>query len=73
LGGFIKIHGAERFVEEEMFGCLGCLWGVVIVMCRCQVPTRMRGRCVCRDRHVAYRVEVVWGSSWVVMGTVKND
>ena len=36
LGGFIKIHSAERFIEEDiMSGCLGCLWGIVIMLWRC--------------------------------------
>ena len=36
LDGFIKIHSAQRFIEEDMMsGCLGCLWGIVIMLWRC--------------------------------------
>ena len=42
LGGVINIYSAERFMEEEMMsGCLGCLCGVVIVLWRRLVSTRM--------------------------------
>ena len=43
----IKIHSAERVVEERMHRCL---LGVLVVFggwlsrCRCQMSTRMRGR-----------------------------